>query len=489
MGVHSLWQVLEPVRRRLPLSAIANQALCIDLSYWLLQLGSAVGNAGSHGKPHLRGLFHRLRALIGLNCRVILVADGDVPAIKQPEYQLRQKLGAANASRGRGGRAPGRPLHTQAASGSRTQHKRRAGSDFGRMVEEAKALAAALGIPTITSPEEGEAQCAALILSGICDACCTGDSDAFLFGATVVYRNISLSAMRGPSRSVADNCVDAYAMADVRKHLGLGREALIALGLLLGCDYHKGVQGVGPEKAMKIVQHIGCKAVLPCIRAHGVAAIAAMAKDKTKPPILDTSLGPLNVHGHSSDTVANEAILSALAIDAFLEPNCLAAGSSLLRRYAEEPGSSPDLAAITRFCEMHMEWPPEVTGNYLLTKIAERDLCRAAIAPEKGLRQPALQYTILAVIKARVVRLEPHFEVAWAGSPQLANRVIRSEAAMRAAPHKVEEFHALRKQKANVSKSSLRRKKAPVPAASQELEDLFSSLALEDGQSSLSHSW
>eukprot|EP00850_Spirogloea_muscicola_P011384 SM000070S21350 [mRNA] locus=s70:605431:609114:+ [translate_table: standard] len=482
MGVHSLWQVLEPVRQRLPLSAIANQALCIDLSYWLLQLGSAVGSAGSHGKPHLRGLFHRLRALIGLNCSVILVADGDVPAIKEPVYQLRQKLGAATASRGRGGRAPGRPLHTQAASRGRTQHKRRAGSEFGRMVEEAKALAAALGIPTVTSPEEGEAQCAALILSGICDACCTGDSDAFLFGATVVYRDISLS----------DNCVDAYAMADVRKHLGLGREALIALGLLLGCDYHEGVQGVGPEKAMKIVQHIGCKAVLPCMRAHGVAAFAAMAKDKMKPPILENSLGPLNVRGHLGDTLANEATLSVLAIDAFLEPKCLAADSSVLRRYAhmEEPGSSPDLAATTLFCETHMEWPPEVTGNYLLTKIAERDLCRAAIAQDKGLHQPALQYTILAVIKARVVRSEPHFEVAWAGSPQLANTVIRSEAAMRAAPHKVEEFHALCKQKANVSKASLRRKKAPAPAANQQLEDLFSTLALEDGQlSSLSHSW
>eukprot|EP00850_Spirogloea_muscicola_P017935 SM000159S01766 [mRNA] locus=s159:141819:145504:+ [translate_table: standard] len=471
MGVHSLWQVLEPVRRRLPLSAIANQALCIDLSYWLLQLGSAVGSAGSHGKPHLRGLFHRLRALIGLNCH-------------EPVYQLRQKLGAATASRGRGGRAPGRPLHTQAASGGRTRHKRRAGSDFGRMVEEAKALAAALGIPTVTSPEEGEAQCAALILSGICDACCTGDSDAFLFGATVVYRDISLSAMRGPSRFVADNCVDAYAMADVRKHLGLGRKTLIALGLLLGCDYHEGVPGVGPEKAMKIVQHIGCKAVLPCIRAHGVAATAAMAKDKMKPPNLENLFGTLNVYGHLGDTVANEATLCALAIDAFLEPNCLAADLSVLKRYAEGPGSSPDVAAITHFCEIYMEWPPEVTGNYLLTKIAERDLCRAAIAQEKGFHQPALQYTILAVIKARVVRSEPHFEVAWAGSPQLANTVIRSEAAMRAAPHKVEEFHALHNQKAKVSKASLRRKKAPVPAASQQLEDLFSSLALEDGQQS-----
>jgi flap endonuclease GEN len=58
------------------------------------------------------------------------------------------------------------------------------------MIKEAKRLGMALGIPCLDGLEEAEAQCASLDLESLCDGCFTSDSDAFLFGARTVYRDV-----------------------------------------------------------------------------------------------------------------------------------------------------------------------------------------------------------------------------------------------------------------------------------------------------------
>lgn len=46
------------------------------------------------------------------------------------------------------------------------------------------------GLPYIIAPMEAEAQCAFMELSNLVDGVVTDDSDAFLFGAQSVYKNI-----------------------------------------------------------------------------------------------------------------------------------------------------------------------------------------------------------------------------------------------------------------------------------------------------------
>lgn len=51
-----------------------NKRVCVDLSYWLIQLQNVTKNpALKKDKIYLRNLFHRLRALIALNCSLIFV--------------------------------------------------------------------------------------------------------------------------------------------------------------------------------------------------------------------------------------------------------------------------------------------------------------------------------------------------------------------------------------------------------------------------------
>ena len=52
-----------------------NKRVCVDLSCWMVQLQNvSKSHACMKEKVYLRGLFHRLRALIALNCSVVFVA-------------------------------------------------------------------------------------------------------------------------------------------------------------------------------------------------------------------------------------------------------------------------------------------------------------------------------------------------------------------------------------------------------------------------------
>lgn len=61
-----------------------DKRVCIDLSCWIVQLQNVnKSHCSIKDKVYLRGLFHRLRALLALNCTLIMVAGN---AISTPFY-------------------------------------------------------------------------------------------------------------------------------------------------------------------------------------------------------------------------------------------------------------------------------------------------------------------------------------------------------------------------------------------------------------------
>eukprot|EP00698_Gefionella_okellyi_P006000 TRINITY_DN1544_c0_g1_i6.p1 TRINITY_DN1544_c0_g1~~TRINITY_DN1544_c0_g1_i6.p1 ORF type:complete len:839 (+),score=111.49 TRINITY_DN1544_c0_g1_i6:258-2774(+) len=111
------------------------------------------------------------------------------------------------------------------------------------MIAEAQELLRLFGLPYVTGPMEAEAQCAALELAGIVDGIISDDSDTFLFGGQKVYKNIFNQ----------QQFVECYNIRDAESQLGLNRERMIQLALLLGSDYTGGVDGVGAVSAMEIL--------------------------------------------------------------------------------------------------------------------------------------------------------------------------------------------------------------------------------------------
>ena len=90
---------------------------------------------------------------------------------------------------------------------------------------------------------EAEGLCAQVSKEGAVDLVCSSDSDVLPFGAEgLVLKTAKASG--------------AWQYVHVRKvqeAFGFGQQGFIALALLAGCDFTRGANGVGAEKALQCV--------------------------------------------------------------------------------------------------------------------------------------------------------------------------------------------------------------------------------------------
>ncbi|KAL3342072.1 hypothetical protein AABB24_026208 [Solanum stoloniferum] len=433
MGVKNLWDILESCKKTLPLHHLQNKRVCIDLSCWIVQLHNVnKSHCAMKEKLYLRGLFHRVRALIALNCSVIFVTDGAIPAIKSSTYRRRLN--------------PGNVLTQDEAAIKPSSIQRNTGSEFSRMIKEAKVLGNALGIPCLDGIEEGEAQCALLNSESFCDGCFTSDSDAFLFGARTVYRDMCLGD---------GGYLVCYEMDDIERKLGLGRNSLITLAVILGGDYSEGVYGIGRESACQIVKSIGDKAVLQWIASEGFSFVKKK-KGSKKQTEDDKCNGKENAAEHKNPdgskypSQMKSQVLQVL--DAYLRPKCHSADSNAVQRIlALYPYSRSQLQHI---CTETFGWPPEKTDEYILPKIAERELRRFAnlrsTASQLGVQLPLNEMPIKCplsrIIKPRKVQGVDCFEVSWEEMDGLETSIVPADLVERACPERILEFQERRAQ-------------------------------------------
>ncbi|XP_009595666.1 single-strand DNA endonuclease 1 [Nicotiana tomentosiformis] len=463
MGVKNLWDILESCKKTLPLHHLQNKRVCIDLSCWIVQLQNVnKSHCAIKDKLYLRGLFHRLRALIALNCSLIFVTDGAIPAIKSSTYRRRLN--------------PGNVL-TQDEAIKPSSIRRNAGSEFSRMIKEAKVLGNALGIPCLDGIEEAEAQCAVLNYESFCDGCFTSDSDVFLFGARTVYRDICLGE---------GGYLLCYEMDDIERKLGLGRNSLITLAVILGGDYSEGVYGLGRESACQIVKSIGDSAVLQWIASEGFSFVKKQKGSKKK--IEDDKCNGRenaaeykNPNGSKCPSQMKSQTLQVL--NAYLKPKCHSAESDAVQRILVlYPYIRSQLQQI---CTEFLDWPPEKTDEYILPKIAERELRRFAnlrsTASQLGVQLPLNEMPIKCplsrIIKPRKVQGVDCFEVSWEEMDGLETSIVPADLVQRACPERILEFQERRVQgkKRNNTRSRRPRleKMPPLGQIDQKLQDLL----------------
>ncbi|CAK8683799.1 unnamed protein product [Clavelina lepadiformis] len=226
MGVHGLWDILKEVKSFKTLEDIRNETLAVDLATWICEAQAVGALREKVSKPYLRNLFFRLHKFIRNGVKLIFVVDGKPPELKWKT--IARRLDAREDI---------------ACSRSGVTCKSRSGLN-GRF-KECCHLLSMLGVPWIKAEGEAEATCAALNAAGLVDACITSDGDAFLYGAKKVYRNLTTDKKKIH--------VECYEMVDIERKLQLNRNALIAMALLLGCDYApQGVPGVGKVQVVKL---------------------------------------------------------------------------------------------------------------------------------------------------------------------------------------------------------------------------------------------
>nr|XP_004663841.2 flap endonuclease GEN homolog 1 [Jaculus jaculus]XP_045006939.1 flap endonuclease GEN homolog 1 [Jaculus jaculus]XP_045006940.1 flap endonuclease GEN homolog 1 [Jaculus jaculus]XP_045006941.1 flap endonuclease GEN homolog 1 [Jaculus jaculus] len=227
MGVNDLWQILEPVKQHVHLQNLGGKTIAVDLSLWVCEAQTVKKMIGTVMKPHLRNLFFRISYLTQMDVKLVFVMEGQPPNLKADVISKRN--------------------HIRYGPSGKTWSQKTGRSRFTSVLRECLDMLECLGIPWVQAAGEAEAMCAYLNASGHVDGCLTNDGDAFLYGAQTVYRNFTMNTK--------DPHVDCYTMSSIQSKLGLDRDALVGLAILLGCDYlPKGVPGVGKEQALKLIQ-------------------------------------------------------------------------------------------------------------------------------------------------------------------------------------------------------------------------------------------
>ncbi|XP_050510314.1 flap endonuclease 1 isoform X2 [Diabrotica virgifera virgifera] len=217
MGILNLTKLLADVApqalKDYELKNYFGRKVAVDASMCLYQFliavraeGAQLTSADGETTSHLLGAFHRTIRLVENGIKPVYVFDGKPPDLKSGELNKRQeKRNEAQAALAKA---------TEAGDAAEIdKYNRRLVKVTKQHSEEVKQLLTLMGIPYVNAPCEAEAQCAALVKAGKVYATATEDMDALTFGSKFI-----------------DLCI------------------------LLGCDYTDSIRGIGPKRAIELIQ-------------------------------------------------------------------------------------------------------------------------------------------------------------------------------------------------------------------------------------------
>jgi flap endonuclease-1 len=248
--------------------ALGGRTLAVDgngelyqfLALIRLRDGTPLKDSKGRTTSHLSGLFYRTTRLIAEHrLRLVFVFDGTPPALKAREIAKRRAL----RSRYEEERAAALERGDVAQAYSKATMTSRLTKD---MVSEARELLTLLGIPAVQAPSEAEAQAAHMAaMSSEIFAAASKDYDALLFGAPRLVRFLTISGKEFlPSQGAFRPIVpETIVLSRLLESWGIAREQLVDLALLVGTDFNDGVSGIGPKKALKLVQQYGRIETMP----------------------------------------------------------------------------------------------------------------------------------------------------------------------------------------------------------------------------------
>lgn len=254
------------VKETIALADLHGTRLAVDANGELYQFlalirtpdGTPLQDAHGRITSHLSGLFFRVTRLIADGLQLVFVFDGQPPAEKAAEIARRRAVRQRYEDEAAAARAAGDRARAYAKS---TMTSRLT----AEMSRDARELLTLLGVPVVQAPSEAEAQAAHIARRGDAWAAASKDYDALLFGAPRVVRFLTISGREflpstGTFRPLTPEVIDVDRML---RTLAITRPQLIDLGLLVGTDFHPGVPGIGPKKALALVTRHGAIEHMP----------------------------------------------------------------------------------------------------------------------------------------------------------------------------------------------------------------------------------
>ncbi|MBS3165737.1 flap endonuclease-1 [Candidatus Woesearchaeota archaeon] len=249
------------VKKEIAIKDLKDKIVVVDSMNLLYQFLTTIRSqdgtvlTDSQGKvtSHLIGLFSRTTALMEEGLKLAFVFDGKAPEIKRRTWEKRAELKKEASLKLKEAEEEGN-VEDMRKFASRTAILTK------EMVQEAKNLLGALGLPVIQAPSEGEAQAAYMVKKGNAYAAVSQDYDCLMFGCPLLVRNLSIAGKRRKTGTLAYQTVkpETIELKEFLQNLNLTLDQLIVLAILIGTDYNPGgIKGIGPKNALKLLKEFG----------------------------------------------------------------------------------------------------------------------------------------------------------------------------------------------------------------------------------------
>jgi flap endonuclease-1 len=249
------------IKKEIDLDYLNGKTLAVDSFNMLYQFlttirqrdGTPLMDSQGRVTSHLSGLFSRSAKFMEKGIKLAFVFDGEPPHLKKAERERRRGL-----------KEEAQAKYKIAVEKKDVEEMKKYASRTAmlsaEMVNEAKELISALGMPVIQAPSEGEAQAAHLVKRGDAFASVSQDFDSLLYCCPKLVRNLSVAGKRKRAGASSYDTIkpEIIDLSENLNNLGIDKEQLIALAMLIGTDYNiGGIKGIGPKTGLKLVKQHG----------------------------------------------------------------------------------------------------------------------------------------------------------------------------------------------------------------------------------------
>lgn len=251
MGIKGLSRVIADsapfAMKENPINTFFGRKVAIDASMSIYQFliavrsdGNMLTNEDGETTSHLMGTFYRTLRMVENGIKPVYVFDGKPPDMKSGELGKRKEK-----------RKEAEEGMTEAIEIGNQENMEKFGKRTVRATkqhtEDCKKLLKLMGIPCVDAPCEAEAQCADLCKRGLVYGAASEDMDTLCFGSPLLLRHLTFSEARKMPIKEID-------LEKVLEGLKMNMDQFIDMCILLGCDYCESIKGIGPKKAISLIQ-------------------------------------------------------------------------------------------------------------------------------------------------------------------------------------------------------------------------------------------
>jgi flap endonuclease-1 len=251
----------EIVKKQLiSLPFLSNKSIAIDAYNALYQFlsiirqpdGTPLKDSKDRVTSHLAGLLYRTSNLVEVGIKPIYVFDGAPHPLKVKTLEGRRAIKEKATFEWKKAIEAG-DLELARMKAQQTSRLSK------EMIVDTKKLLDALGLPWTQAPSEGEAQASWMAAKGKVYACASQDFDSLLFGSPLLVRNLAITGKRKlPRRKAWVNIQpELIDLEQSLKNLGVSKEQLVDVAILMGTDFNEGIKGIGPKSGVKLVKQKG----------------------------------------------------------------------------------------------------------------------------------------------------------------------------------------------------------------------------------------